>query len=410
MKHALLAISALWLVVGTHAAAVESHERRITVSAAPGSGKAWLDFALRADSDVEKFLGGDAVLPKHTLHIYVGPDRKTEGVLRLPFTGGEFRTVIAQRIYASLLCRAAFHKRGKVSSLPSAQWMAAALASHELSTGRQMPGTKPADYESIRTGFRNGVFPLVERLLTKPVPASSPILYLFYALHCELLATSIRSAPFPKETPFRRILELEAHGRSTVAATDFVVRPFFAEGETLQGWYERTAPAVSRRGSRLSPVDEVVQRLRKLTTVNSISLNGGAQKIKRIPIEDLPEKLADYRINPDAIARIHKRIFELVQDAPVLLREPLAAYMNAFGLLGKGKKRAFLRAIRRARKDFDAAVERQRAIGALLDRIEEDYSSPTQQLAPYLRTVERADQDARALDPALHILLDKANE
>jgi len=409
MKHILLAISALWLV-GTHAATVESRERRITVSAAPGSGKAWLDFALRADGDVQKFLGGDAVPPKHRLRIHVGPDRKTEGVLRLSFTGREFRTEIAQRIYTSLLCRAAFPEPGKVPSLPSTQWMAAALASHELSTGRQMPGRKPTDYESVRAGFRKGVFPLVERLLSKPVPATSPILYLFYALHCELLATSIRSAPFPKETPFRRILELEVHGRSTVAATEFVLRPFFAEGETLQGWYERTAPVVSRRGSHLSPVEEVVQRLQELTMVNAISLNGGAQKIKRIPIEDLPEKLADYRINPDAIDRVHKQIFELVQDAPVLLREPLAAYMNAFGLLGKGKKRAFLRTIRRARKDFDAAVERQRAIGVLLDRIEEDYSSPTQQLAPYLRTVERADQDARALDPALHMLLDKANE
>lgn len=392
-------------------AVMESRERRIVVEAPASIGKDWLGFALRADEAVNQFLGRSAATePSSTLTIRVGTEEKSSQPMRLYFSGREFHSQISAAIYTALLVRAAVSRPGTVAAPPSAVWMAAALASRELGSDPRRPAQHEVDYEPLRASFRAGAFPDVARLLTEPVPATSPILFRFHAMHCDLFAAAIQAANLPGGNPFARILDLEVHGRDTMTAVGFVLQPTFAEGEDLQQWYQRVAPLVSRRGSRQSRADDVAERLEELTTVPTLAMNAGEQRISRVRIEDLPGRMEDYRIDRQAIGRMHDQIFELSKDAPWLLHEPLYAYMSALELLGKGKVRAFQKAMRRARNDFDQAVEKQRAVEALLDQIEDDYASPKERFEMYFDTVQRTDADIRALDPKVQELLDNASK
>ena len=377
------------------------------MKAAPGTEDAWIAVAVRAEKDVRRLLGSEAP-SRHTLHIRVGEKEEPRDPLRLSFAGDEFRSEIVHRIYHSLLCRAMFPAERAPLFLPSAEWMAAALAFREQSEGPHDAGPGRVDYGPLRASFAAGLVPLADRLLTRPVPPGQPILYQFYSMHCALLVDCIRSGQFPGEAACRRILELEAHGRDTLAAVEFVLRPGYGEGENLQSWYERAARDAMRGQFDPSPVDDIVRRVEECTTVDSVSMSAGADRITRMPIEELPGRLADYRLDTKAVGRAYEGMFALVQEAPVLLRDSLVAQMNALGLLAKGKTRAFARAMPAARQDFAAAVARQRAMEALLDRMQGEYSLPSEQLATYLHIVGRADLGARSLDPALHKLLDAA--
>jgi len=410
MKRLWVIFLALLPLVGSGATA-ESGERRIVVDAPAAIGKEWLDFALRADHAVSRFLGlKDDAEPGSALRIRVGTEEQSNHPMRLCFSGREFHSEISSAVYSALLTRAATAHPDKTAALPSVTWMAAALASRELAIDPRRPGLNIVDYEPVRASFRAGAFPDVAQLLTKPVPSSSPIPFRLYAMHCDLFATAVQAAKLPEGNPFARILDLEAHERETMAAIRFVLLPALGEGEDLQQWYERVAPLVSRKGSQQSRADEVARRLEELTTVPTLAMNAGEQRVARMRLEELPDRMDDYRIDRQAIGRIRDQVFELSKDAPWLLHDPLYAYMAALDLLGKGKVRAFQRAMRRARTDFEDAVKRERKIEALLDQIEEDYTSPAERFELYFDAVQRTDEDIRQLDPKVQKLLDQAGK
>jgi len=55
-------------------------------------------------------------------------------------------------------------------------------------------------------------------------------------------------------------------------------------------------------------------------------------------------------------------------------------------------------------------VKRERKIEALLDQIEEDYTSPAERFELYFDAVQRTDEDIRQLDPKVQKLLDQAGK
>lgn len=387
----------------------ESRERNIVVEAPGDAARPWLEFALRADQDVRKLLGtGDAV-PTGTLHLRIATGDQSSHPLRLAFTGQEFHLHIAQRIYTALVLRSAAPDRARPPELRSATWLAAALASRELSVNPQRPAWGVAYYEPIRASFRSGAFPDVLRLATHPVPPEHPALFRFYTMHCDLLAATIQAAKFPDGNPFARILQLEAQGNDPAEALAAVLQPLLAEGETVQAWYERLAPPISRRGSRQNRAEVIVEQLDNLTTVPAMTRQLGDIRVSRIPLEDLPESLPDHRLDRAGIADIYAKVYELSKDAPLLLRDPLYAYMNALDQLGKGNKRAFRKAMQLARADFKQATRRQTAIETMLDQFQETYAPAEDRFDIYFDTVGRADRDLRALDPKLHEVLDQAS-
>jgi hypothetical protein len=410
MKHSLAILA--WLLPLMAAAGIyESRERRVVVSAPLNQGKEWLEFALRADKDVQGLLDLDEKqTPAHSLRIHLGDKADHSRPFQLVFTGKEYRTEILHRVYVALLLRAVTPSRAAPIALPSAEWMAAALTLRELNVDRNRLGRVPVDYEPVRVGFRHGVFPILKRLLTDPVPADKPMLYRFYATHCDVFVAAVESVTGLRANPFRQMLDLERHDRPTMVALEFVLQPCFKEGENPQTWYQRVAPLVSRKGRRRSRGDEVQERLEELTSVPTLAMGGGADRIKRVPIEELPRRLEDYRLDAAAIARIYAQVFELYKDAPVLLQDPLMAHMVAFDSLRNGKIRRFKRELRKARKQFAEALERQRGVEALLDGMEEDATTPDERFAPYLEVIDRTDKDLRQLDPKLDELLDKTSK
>lgn len=384
---------------------LESRERRILVESPGENARLWLDFALRADADVQKLLGRGETTPAGTLHLRIGDYPPSDHPLQLAFAGDELHLQISQRIYAALLARAAAPDRTHPPELPSATWLAAALVARELTVDPSRPGRLTAYYEPIRAGFRMGIFPDVGRLATQPVPVDQPVFFRFYAMHCDLLAATIQAARLPGENPFARILDMEAHGRETATALAFVLQPAFAEGENLQAWYKRAAPLASRRGSRQNRAEIVAERLDELTSVPTLTRELGEMRVARIRLEDLPDRLASHRPDRETVAHIYAQIFELSKDAPWLQRAPLLASMTAIELLGKGNNRAFQRAMRRVREEFDEATRRQLAIEALLDEVEESQIPPGERFNIYFGITERTERDIRALDPGLYDLL-----
>ncbi|MDX9981508.1 MAG: hypothetical protein RBU25_15910 [Lentisphaeria bacterium] len=387
----------------------ESRERNIVVEAPGDAARPWLDFALRADQDVRKLLGtGDAV-PAGMLHLRIATGDQSNHPLRLALTGKEFHIHIAQRIYAALILRAAAPDRARPPELRSATWLAAALASRELSVNPQRPARSVAYYEPVRASFRGGAFPDVLRLTTHPVPPEHPALFRFYTMHCDLLMAAVQAAKFPDGNPFAQILQFEAQGNDPASALAAVLQPALAEGETVQAWYERVAPPISRRGSRQKRAEVIVEELEDLTSVPAMTRQLGDIRVSRVRLEDLPESLPDHPLDRAGIADIYAKVYELSKDAPWLLHEPLYAYMSALDQLGKGNKRAFKKAMQRARADFEQATRRQIAIEALLDQLQESYDPPDDRLDIYFDTVGRTDRDLRALDPKLHDVLDQAS-
>jgi hypothetical protein len=402
------AILVCLLPLAAAAGLYESRERRISVYGPMGQAKEWLEFVLRADKDVQSLLDLDEKQePAHALRLRLETKAQASRPFQLAFTGKEYRTEILRRVYVALLQRAVTPANAAPVPLPSAEWLAASLTLRELSVDRNRLGRVPVDYEPVRVGFRHGVFPILERLLADPVPADKPMLYRFYATHCDIFVTAVKSETGLGANPFRQMLDLERHGRPTMVALEFVLRPCFKDGENPQTWYQRVAPLVSRKGRRRSRGDDVRERLEELTSVPALVMGGGADRIKRVPIEELPRRLEDYRLDAEAISRIYAQVFELYKDAPVLLQEPLAAHMTAFDSLRKGKIRRFRKELKRARKQFAEALEKQRAVEALLDSMEEDATAPDERFAPYLEVIDKNDADVRQLDPKLGELLDK---
>jgi hypothetical protein len=388
-----------------------SRERAISLHAPADSGKAWLEFVLRADQDVRDFLElGEKSEPRHTLRIRIGEKAESKPPFVLAFTGQEFRTDVEARVYEALLVRAVMPTDGKPREVPSAKWLAAALTLRDLVGDPKRLARTDVDYEPLRAGFRQGVFPDVARIMASPVPPTNPLLFRFYATHCSILLDAIRNETGLPDRPLLQLLDLEYHGRSTVDALTFLLQPALGQGETIQAWYERVVPDLSRRGRRMSQAEDIVQRLQDLTTVPALGAGEGFGTIKRVPIEELTKHLDEYRLDQAAVARIYGQIFEVQKDAPILLRDAVGGYMQAFESLRNGKVRRFRSQIRRAREDLSAAVEKQRAVEKLLDDIQEGYTTDAERFAPYLDAVERTDKDIRQLDPKIHELLDKAEE
>jgi hypothetical protein len=288
--------------------------------------------------------------------------------------------------------------------MPSAEWLAAALTNRVLFGNRERDGRFAPDYEPARFAFQRGIYPEVERLLEHPVPPEATVLYRLYALHCDLLALCVLEAAGPDAG--QRLLELDARGRTPPEALRFVLQEVLAPGETLQSWYARAAADGSRQGRRVSDTDSTAERFEALVTVTVAAPADIGSRGNRVPLEDVPQRLAALPLENGAIGRLQHDLFELLKDAPYLLQKPISLYSEACDELAAGRTRAARNALRAARKQFGQALARQRLLDAYLDEQERRFVPAERRFALPLEIVGRYARAERELDPELQRYLD----
>ncbi len=399
-----------WGLVPCRGATVVSDSHRIRVTLAErSSAEQWLRIAGSASELVARTLGRPPKrVPFLTLALRKTGRKDGTNPLKLTFPAGTPDATICHYIIRGLvLRRAAGPSSGRVSLLPSAEWISAGLTHRLLFSERTTLDTIIPDYEVARLLFGQRVFPDVRRLLTGPVMPEDGIAYHLYGLHCDLFLAAMESASPRRAKPVREILRMEAHGRDTLESVEFVCQPLFEKSDTLQSWYERTATDVSRKGRRLNRAARVAERLRELETVPTVSLGNTRAGCVRMPIEEIPDRLQAYRLDKEAVGALQSGLFEIIKDAPLLLRNPLAAYMPAFQALAEGKVWRFKRRLKKARKAFHKALARQQTVEAYLDALESDMSPMPERFAVYTRISRRHARLERALDPDLFDYLDE---
>jgi hypothetical protein len=370
--------------------------------------KTWQRFALACVAAVDEF-AGRALEPPRMLRIHFADSGASVGVvaepLSLSFGPDDTMERVTHRLLRALLQRRFMAAEDANPPLmPSAEWLAAALTNRVLFGNRERDGRFAPDYEPARFAFQRGIYPEVERLLEHPVPPEATVLYRLYALHCDLLALCVLEAAGPDAG--QRLLELDARGRTPPEALRFVLQEVLAPGETLQSWYARAAADGSRQGRRVSDTDSTAERFEALVTVTVAAPADIGSRGNRVPLEDVPQRLAALPLENGAIGRLQHDLFELLKDAPYLLQKPISLYSEACDELAAGRTRAARNALRAARKQFGQALARQRLLDAYLDEQERRFVPAERRFALPLEIVGRYARAERELDPELQRYLD----
>jgi hypothetical protein len=370
--------------------------------------KAWERFATSCAADVEELTGTPSDPPR-VLRIRVADTAGATAAKAEPFLvevrPADSMEMASHRLLRELLLRR-FAPPGDAHPplLPSTEWLAAALTNRVLYGNRERYGQFLPDYEPARYAFQRGAFPDVSLLVMQPVPAEHTVLYRLYALHCDLLALALTESA--GLAAVQRVLELEARGRAPLEAITFIVQDALHVGETLQAWYQRTAVEVSRRGRRPSDTVSSAERFEALVTVPVVAPGERDFRGNRQPLEEVPESLAALRRDRAAVATLQRQLFEIVKDAPFLLQLPMGHYAAALRELPTHSERSTRGALRKARKEFDAALARQRRLDEYLDEQERRHLPTAKRLAFPLEVVGRYARAQRALAPELHRYLD----
>lgn len=370
------------------------------------TSKAWQRFATACVADVDEFLGGSVEPPK-VLRVSFAEGAAVKGAdpLSLAFGPEDSMEVVTHRVLRALLQRRFMAAEdANPPLLPSAEWLAAALTNRILFGNRERYGRFTPDYEPARFAFQRGVYPEVQRLLEYPVPPEATVLYRLYAMHCDLLAVCLAESAGLDAA--QRLLQLDARGRPPLEALGFLLQDGMAPGETVQSWYTRTATDCSRRGRRYSDTDSTAERFEALVTVAVAAPADIGSRGNRVPLEEVSEKLDALPQDKDAIGRLQHDLFELLKDAPSLLQRPIGLYSEACGELAAGRTRAARNGLRKARREFEQALARQRLLDAYLDEQERHFVPAERRFALPLDVVGRYAQAGRGLAPELQHYLD----
>ena len=379
---------------------------RVTCKSEPTT-KAWQRFASACVADVDEFVGR-AGEPTKLLRIRFGDAGAGEASsepLSLSFGPEDSMEVVTHGLVRALLQRRFMAPQdANPPLLPSAEWLAAALTNRVLFGNRERYGRFMPDYEPARFAFQRGVFPEVQRLIQDPVPPEATVLYRLYALHCDLLALCLLESAGADAA--QRLLQLDARGRPPLEALSFVLQDAMAAGETVQSWYTRTVTDRSRLGRRYSDTDSTAERFDALVTVAVAVPADLDSRGNRMPLEEVPEKLAALAQDKEAVGRLQHDMFELLKDAPLLLQAPMSLYCDACNELASGRQRPARNGMRKARKQFDEALVRQRRVDAYLDDEERRYVPAERRFALPLDVVGRTARADRSLAPELQRYLD----
>ncbi|NLF60482.1 MAG: hypothetical protein GX574_04960 [Lentisphaerae bacterium] len=330
--------------------------------------------------------------PEKTLAVVVvepGAERTDADPLRIEYDENEGVMAVTYRLMRGLLTRRARELFDRSSGQTATiDWLAAALTNRVVMHGQGRLGAYEPDYQVARQQFSQRHFPRMEILLQGGVTPEAPALFQLYMLHADLLAACLAELPGQRGEIFRKMLEMEAFGRTPVEACAFLLSNNLRPGQALQGWYEQQVVQVSRRGRRVDVRESIEARVEALESIAVVGGNGPAA-VQRIRLDELPDILRDYKLDKVALANLQQRFLEIRQDASPLLQPALDQYVAALRTLAGGHERRFRTEFQRARAMFAEALAQQRQIEQVVDRYEREYVPPQLHLDAYLDVVER---------------------
>lgn len=284
-------------------------------------------------------------------------------------------------------------------SLDSANWLAAALCNRVFYDGLGIRTFFASDYRIARGQFLSGHFPQIELLLSRPMPAEDGALFRLYLQHCDLLVRTIESSRLTPGEFFRRLFEMEAYGRQGYEACEFLLKPEWHRlDHTLQDWYTRNVLSESGKGWQRADSAEVLEQLQELITVPLLQA-GRSNAVQRVPLDQMPRVLEDYRINTLALTLLQNKMLKLQMAAPPLLQEPIRLYSEALQMLKHDKIRSFKKKFQEAQRSFQEAQSRQKRIAALLDQQEKELQPMLQDFALFLQVDDKYEAIRRSLLP-----------
>ena len=261
----------------------------------------------------------------------------------------------------------------------SGHWLAAAFCQKIIHDGKGISSLYLPDYRPVRFLAEHGRYADFVKLTDNPVPAGETPLFQLYCLDCDLLTRIIERHGGDRQTFFRRVFAMENQGRSPAEALAFLLQEKVPAGLAFQNWFELCLRQESNQGRRVNETETVQNQLEKLMTLPVLDA-GGSQAIRQIPLEDLPRQLEDYKADTAAMTRLQNELLRLRRDAPPLLQPPLDTFVRAVENLKSGRTAHFTALVKQGRKEFAAAVARQKQVEALLKDSEEQRDSETQEL------------------------------
>jgi hypothetical protein len=310
----------------------------------------------------------------------------TDSELCFPFASSSIE-ISYSLIRAMILRRIRENQQFAGGETASLNWLAAAVCNRVFYDGKGIRTFYSPDFRVPRSQFLSGHFPDLNLLLSQSFPVDDNALFRLYLLHCDLLLSALENQP-QAEVFFNKLFELENYGRGSVESFEFLLRPSWPAGETLQSWYEKRVLEESGRGWQLNEADNTLAELQDLLNIPVLQA-GGRSAIKRLPLEKIPKLLEDYKLNALAISLMQKRVLGLAKNAPLLLRPPLQQFNQALASLRDGKNSHFRKQFRQARKDFDAALQRQNRIAKMLEQKASQNTPLLDSFETYLEIAEK---------------------
>lgn len=360
----------------------------ITTSA--DEARSFLQFAAQSSREVDRLLRPSA-MPTQLLLFRLGDSRPANlQTAEIFLDRSRPSAALGCQILEELIMRRVCEKREKnLATLPAVHWLAAALCNRIYIDGKGIRSIYNPDYRIAHTLYNNAHFPQLKNLLTMPVTAEHIPFFRLYMQHCDLL-TRILENLSTTNSLISQQLEMEAYGREPLPTLEFLLRQAGIEFQNIQYWYEHAVLQESARYRQRNEAEAVATQLRDLTTVTLLEA-GSTEAIRHVPITDIPRLIEDYRMNARMLEQTQKKIQELRLNAPIILHEALTLYLDALELLKKNKIRRFKKQFAEAEQAFVAAMQRQKQIEILLDRIERERKPPLENFQIFFDVLKRYD-------------------
>lgn len=242
------------------------------------------------------------------------------------------------------------------------------------------------NYLPAREQFDNGFAPKAEMLMTSPVSCEYFFLFQIYAMHCSLLLHGLEKIPCKPGDVARRLLEMEAYGRSPEETVRFVSSTMFPINVTLQGWFEIYAKKASLKDRNVDDENSIEQRVKNLEKIEIVNSDGSLTTVK---LDDVLEAFADMKLDKSVIAKRQLLFMQLRNDAPPLLKPPLELYAAALGNLEVKNSKTFARSLEIARGEFTKALVRQRKVIDVMDKAEKQYVPIASRYSAFVEVMRR---------------------
>lgn len=271
---------------------------------------------------------------------------------------------------------------------------------HRYVRGRHaLSGYYEPDYEMARNLFMRGEYPKLEGLFLGGMPLEYRAFFELYMMHCDLLLLSLETLTSRHGEILQELAKAEQSGESLVDAYARLTKRFWQANDTAQAYYERNVFRVSRRKRRMSGEDVIAERVLELETVPVLGIEGGSV-MRRVPLEEVPNVLEDYKTDVQGVLRLENRFRDLLQASPYLLRPSLEHYAQALSHLREGNEGTFRKEIIRARTEFKTALARQKRMQALMDDYERTHVPIMRQFDDYLHIIEHYHRIAERIYPS----------